>query len=91
MEVCLCSAAYDDGDEGGDYLSYNDSQCVRAECETDADCNGFECGVSQGLCQVDGLFCHTAEDECHGPEDCENDGCAFTGTRWECTGQVICD
>lgn len=90
-EVCLCSTAIDIDDVGGGYQGFNDSRCVPAGCETDADCGGFECGVSQEFCQVDGLFCHTAEDECHGPEDCENDGCAFTGMRWECTGSVDCE
>jgi hypothetical protein len=66
---------------------------VPADCETDADCNGYECGVSGGHCSQFMLRCHTAEDECHGNAQCppDRDWCAFTGSRWECIAPDTCD
>jgi hypothetical protein len=86
-EVCLCSAGR--GDSG-----YNGNACVSADCETDADCNGYECGVTDGgHCSPFMLRCHTAEDECHGNKDCPSDRhwCEFTGTRWECVESDDCE
>lgn len=86
-EVCLCSGRQPSVD-------YNGNACVSADCETDADCNGYECGATDGgHCSVYMLRCHTAEDECHGNAQCPSDRhwCAFTGTRWECIEPDICE
>lgn len=85
-EACLCSAE-------GSGFSNNHNACVPADCETDADCNGYECGVSSGHCSQYLLRCHTAEDECHGNAQCPPDRhwCAFTGSRWECIPPDDCD
>lgn len=84
-EACLCSA-------GAVGYSYNVNGCVPADCETDADCGDYECGVSIVGCGS-GLYCHTADDECHGNADCppERHVCAYTGTRWECVPPDDCD
>jgi hypothetical protein len=86
-EVCLCSA-------GRPGYRYNHNTCVPADCETDADCNGYECGVSSGpSCSQFTLRCHTADDECHGNAQCPADRhvCAYTGARWECIMPDTCE
>jgi len=46
---------------------------------------------------VDGLFCHTADDECVGDQDCQaqqlGDLCHFVADeqRWKCTTMAQCE
>lgn len=93
--ACLCQGGLPLG--GGQthyYVGW--TECVRAACHTDADCAPFLCGLSPGICgngMVDGLFCHTPEDECLSTSDC-GDGtqCGFEAAekRWKCIALADC-
>jgi hypothetical protein len=93
--ACLCSSGVPNACADGH--SVGESQCVPADCRTDADCGGLFCGVSLTQCgSTDGLFCHTLEDECQGDADCPDDSnsrCAFDrdSARWVCDQYTICD
>lgn len=97
--ACLCNGARPA--EGGGYYHYvTSTQCVQAGCHTDADCAPFLCALSPGICgygTVDGLFCHTADDECVGDQDCQDQKlgnlCVFTADeqRWMCTEMAQCE
>lgn len=97
--ACLCAAGVPSGGGGHDGLVAV-TECVPANCRTDADCGGFFCAVSPSLCGFgfpDGLFCHTAEDECVGGQDCVDQRlgnlCLFEPAeqRWVCTEAAICE
>jgi hypothetical protein len=90
-EICLCSSGYGSGDDL--YASrYNANTCVPANCQTDADCGGYECSASRSTCRFEGLYCHTSDDLCHGNHDCELGwNCTYSGSRWECTEGSTCD
>lgn len=82
-EACLCSSG-----------KGQRNACVSANCWQDADCGEYECGASPGRCGYDGLYCRTAQDECHGSEDCPGgpaDTCAFNGAFWSCTDFGSCE
>lgn len=69
--------------------------CRPASCLTDADCGAFTCGVSPSICRTgEALHCRTAEDECHGDDDCQpgGDRCAFEAklNHWACSTYAIC-
>jgi hypothetical protein len=93
--ACLCQGGLPLG--GGQTLYFvGRTECVRAACHTDADCAPFLCGLSPGICgngMVDGLFCHTPEDECLSTSDC-GDGtqCGFAAAekRWQCIALADC-
>ncbi len=97
--ACLCHGGLPV--DGGGYNHYvQSSECVRAGCRTDAECAPFLCALSPGICgygTVDGLFCHTAEDECVGDQDCVDQQlgnlCQFTADqqRWTCTEMALCE
>lgn len=69
--------------------------CMPANCRTDADCPGTRCAVSVGGCyDVEGLYCHTPEDECEGHADCPGGGrCAYSTDmgRWICDNFSFCE
>jgi hypothetical protein len=81
-EACVCDNA---GSEA--------TQCVPAQCRTDEDCGGFECGLSWkpmggGLRQ---LACRSAADDCYGAEQCDDDElCCYSDDymQWECATAV---
>lgn len=97
--ACLCNGGRPA--EGGGYYHYvTTTECVTAGCHTDADCAPFLCALSPGICgygTVDGLFCHTADDECVGDQDCQaqklGNLCVFTADeqRWTCTEMAQCE
>ena len=69
--------------------------CRPASCLTDTDCGAFTCGVSPSICRTgEALHCRTAEDECHGDDDCQpgGDRCAFEAklNHWACSTYAIC-
>ena len=78
-EACLCKQA-------GSFVTH----CVPVECRIDADCGSFECGVSRGGCTggANRLVCRTADDDCHGYEQCGVNGvyCGYSDAslHWEC-------
>lgn len=90
-DVCLCAGMY--GEEGNGALDAN--TCVPSECESDADCGGLPCAVGYTgfwVGTLDGVFCHTAEDECTTASDCPSDNyCRYRRkeTRWVCEGISI--
>jgi hypothetical protein len=82
-EACLC----DEGNKGI-------TRCLPAECRTDADCGGTECGVSTDNCALENrLACRTADDECHGSPDCadELNYCVDLGDAWGCVEGMDCE
>ena len=84
-EACLC----DEGNQGT-------TRCIAAECRTDADCGGTECGVSTDDCALENrLACRTADDECHGSTDCADeygfDLCVDLGEAWGCLEGMDCE
>lgn len=89
-EVCLCSTgvATDDGWRNVTVLS----QCIAAYCQTDADCDGYACGLSFDLCgNPQALACRTAQDACVTDADCaEGSYCFFGGSRWACEQAQDC-
>jgi hypothetical protein len=73
------------------------SECRPANCRTDADCGGFECGLSPAPCGLPaGLFCRTAKDECKSGQECVDqklgDTCVFDPMqgRWRCDLMFEC-
>lgn len=97
--ACLCNGALPVGNGGYEHY-VTVTQCVLANCRTDADCGEFLCALSPGICgygTVSGLFCHTAQDECISNEECLDkklgDLCMFEPAeqRWTCTGQANCE
>lgn len=97
--ACLCASGLPlDADVYDVYVPT--SECVPADCRSDADCGDFLCALSPGLCgyaTVRGLFCHTAADECTVDADCDDPDlghlCLFDleQARWRCTAQVPCE
>lgn len=97
--ACLCAGGQPTG--GGGYNHFiGRTQCVPADCRTDADCGEFLCALSPGVCGyggVLGLFCHTAEDDCVGNQDCYDQQlgnlCLFEAAeqRWKCTVMFECE
>lgn len=67
--ICACGA----GDDGGNV-------CASAFCHSDADCGRggycspshelFSCSSGQVSRELDGYFCHTAQDACSNDSDC---------------------
>jgi hypothetical protein len=91
--VCICEG------QAGNHDSMFGSECLPANCHTDADCgpNGFcspsgsvSCGDAQGY---DGWYCHTCADTCVNTEDCPMQtgmppsSCVYDPTvgHWTCT------
>lgn len=73
------------------------SECRPANCRTDADCGGFECGLSSTACSLPaGLFCRTAQDECKSGQECFDqklgDSCTYDTMqkRWRCDFMLRC-
>jgi hypothetical protein len=73
-EACMCtfgSVAY----------------CESADCRTDADCGGFECGLSfdSDCGELEILGCHSPSDECQNSEQCDGpDECVYSSDDWYC-------
>ena len=97
--ACLCAAGIPSGGGGYEGLVAI-SECVPANCRTDADCGEFLCALSPSLCGYgfnDGLFCHTADDECVDGQDCVDQQlgnlCVFEAAeqRWVCTEAAMCE
>ncbi len=73
--------------------------CVAANCRLDADrgargyCSPSEGSGSSG--RVEGWYCHTPDDDCHGDADCPrwagagSGHCYHDGRRWAC-GPMHC-
>jgi hypothetical protein len=81
-EACLC-------EEAQTWIT----RCLPADCRTDADCGGYECGVSTDECyEANRLACRTADDVCHGFAQCE-DGylCGDLGDSWGCILSADCE
>jgi len=99
-ETCACAfRAPPEVSYGGYGFVSSIPRCRPGDCRTDADCEGGRCGVSVGVCGgIEGFWCHTAEDECEGPEQCTAmdpllQRCAFDKDdgRWVCAGYALCD
>lgn len=93
--ACVCSVRRP-SDDPKPQPFYNLAQCVPAQCRIDADCGEFRCGVSVHPCRwPEGLYCHTAEDECEGHEDCPEitSRCAYSPEemRWTCGKFAACE
>ncbi len=72
-EACLCR--FEVPSVSSTYGTRNPySQCVPAECRTDADCAPYRCGLVPGGCgDAAGLKCHSEQDRCEGPKQCPPD------------------
>jgi hypothetical protein len=87
-DVCLCQGMY--GEDGNGALSGN--LCLPSECESESDCNGLPCALGyNGFWggTLEGVFCHTPEDECSAASDCSsNEYCRYRRgeSRWVCEG-----
>jgi hypothetical protein len=82
-EACLCHML-------GNWIT----RCVPADCRTDADCSGFDCGVSRDGCHdANRLSCRTDADVCHGDAQCDGHYCSYIedASRWECIELWECD
>jgi hypothetical protein len=84
--ACLCASGY-----------VGVSECRPADCRTDADCAGFECGLSLTVCdRPTGLFCRSKGDECKSDQDCTDpnggDLCRFDlkAQIWRCEYSFRC-
>lgn len=70
------------------------TQCIEADCETGADCDTGECGLSvhdDGCDTTIRLVCRTDDDECRSDVDCppEANQCAvpyWSDSTWVCAG-----
>lgn len=87
--ACLCASGI------GDEEVINTTECMPANCRTDADCDGFECGLSPDFCfGAEGLFCRSAADECVAQSDCPpGKHCSFETDvqRWVCIDTGTCE
>jgi hypothetical protein len=91
-EVCVCSSGAPAAE--GTFYSQTHRRlavthvCVTGECETGADCDSGECGVSRSYpcLGVLGAFCRTAQDTCHGQADCADTDCVYDPEvgHWRC-------
>jgi len=86
-EACVCEMAYPNNFA---------TRCVPADCRTDADCGGLECGISRSECRfVDRLTCRTAADECHGDANCPGNSyfCSYDEEimHWQCFEVIDCE
>lgn len=80
-EACLCA-------ETQDWITL----CLPASCRTDADCDGFECGVSRDCCGIRRLMCRTGDDACHGDAQCEEYyECQAIEDAWVCVESCDCE
>ncbi|HEY8376928.1 MAG TPA: ferritin-like domain-containing protein, partial [Nannocystis sp.] len=80
-EVCRCA-----GEGLGLY-----TECIPADCITDADCPGQICGFSPDVCEPGVHFAHctTPADACAGDGDCLNPPCVWDGIgAWTCADAV---
>jgi hypothetical protein len=81
--ACLCHQA-------GTTITH----CAPADCRTDDDCGGFECGVSRDGCHIaNRLSCRTEADVCHGDAQCDGHFCSYVEdvSRWECIEPADCE
>jgi len=61
------------------------TQCIPADCRTDADCGGGLCGYFSLDCGDPGaLTCQTPQDTCDAASDCPGVPCTFEESRWQC-------
>jgi hypothetical protein len=74
-QICMCAPLY------------QGTHCIDADCQSDADCDGYRCALSLG----DGwseiwpsVHCHSAADECQADADCPEGFCVWDDSRWEC-------
>ncbi len=87
-EACVCAGKYGAGDTVG--LSGN--LCLPAECRSADDCGGLPCAIGYDgfwVGSVQGLFCHTPDDECTTAADCPDGQYCRYGTteqHWVCEG-----
>lgn len=96
--ACLCNSVLE-LEMGGTMQGMSFSQCVRADCRTDADCpEGRRCNLSPGICgDYVSLHCETAEDECLTGQECFEKKlgnlCQFSPEqqRWVCTEMAFCE
>jgi hypothetical protein len=95
-ELCLCPF----GGVTGVGSFHSVRHCIPAGCRTDADCAPYRCGIEIGECGgLAGAYCHTALDECEGPEQCgdgtelEPPRCDYDveSARWICGFIEICE
>jgi hypothetical protein len=96
--LCLCPFGPMEG--LGSSGSHGVRHCFPAECRTDADCAPYRCGIEIDDCGgLAGAHCHTALDECEGPEQCgggtelEPPRCDYDedSARWICGFIEICE
>jgi hypothetical protein len=81
----------------GDFSQTPNSGCVQSNCSVDSDCgaNGY---CSPSLIQEDcngaseGIFCHTAKDQCNSDSDCGDLHCMYieTEAKWMCSNLSAC-
>ena len=90
-EVCVCNEVVETG--------ISQSSCQPANCQTDADCESGECGISSyndGCTDLVGLACRSSQDACRLHDECssENLECAidtYSGSlTWACRDTQEC-
>jgi hypothetical protein len=94
--ACSC-----DANRGGAGASGSPTKCVTANCRVDADCgpsgycsaSGFSGGPGGCGSFVNGVYCHTAADECANAADCgASSTCVYSPevAHWICAMVSIC-